>query len=75
MALNTNQSIDSFKKCSLSLILKLTLRSDTISDSPFNILKKFSEIAIFILENSAMQFLLSIDQFYIIMTTIKMFII
>ena len=39
---------DSFKNCSLSLILKVTLRSGTIVDSPFKTFMNFSGIAFFL---------------------------
>ena len=56
---------DSFKNCSLSLIFKVTLRSGTIVDSPFKTVMNFSGIDFFILENSEIQFLLSINKLYI----------
>ena len=53
---------DSFKNCSLSLIFKVTLRCGTIVVSPFKTLMNFSGIAFLSLENSEIQFLLSINK-------------
>jgi hypothetical protein len=49
----------------LSLIFKVTLRSGTIVVSPFKTFMNFSGISFFILENSEIQFLLSINKLYI----------
>jgi hypothetical protein len=50
---------------SLSLIFKVTLRSGTIVVSSFKTFMNFSGIHFFILENSEIQFLLSINKLYI----------
>ena len=46
-------------------MFKVTLRFGTIVDSPFKTFMNFSGIAFFILENSEIQFLLSINKLYI----------
>ena len=57
---------DSFNFFSLSLRLKVTLRSGTIVVSPFKTFMNFSGISFFvILENSEIQFLLPINKLYI----------